>query len=90
MRLQGATFYRGSALPEWQNDFFFTGLRGKRIIRVRFVGRKAVESEDLFLDTYGRIRDIIEGPDGALYFATSNRDGRGQPAAHDDRIMRIR
>ena len=33
----------------------------------------------------GRLRDIVEGPDKALYLLTSNRDGRGNPAARDDR-----
>jgi len=38
---------------------------------------------------YGRLRDVVEGPDGALYFLTSNRDGRGSPSEGDDRIYRI-
>ena len=37
----------------------------------------------------GRIREMEEGPDGYIYFSTSNRDGRGTPAKDDDRIMRI-
>jgi glucose/arabinose dehydrogenase len=47
-----------------------------------------VRQEDLVKD-YGRIRDVAEGPDGYLYFSTSNRDGRGKPATDDDRIMRL-
>lgn len=86
----GATFYRSNLIPEWHNNFFFACLRGQRIIRVSFDGRKVVDTENLFENTYGRIRDITEGPDGALYFATSNRDGRGKPAPSDDRILRIR
>jgi glucose/arabinose dehydrogenase len=38
---------------------------------------------------YGRIRDVAEGPDGLLYFSTSNRDGRGKPTSDDDRILRL-
>jgi len=38
---------------------------------------------------YGRIRDVAEGPDGYIYFSTSNRDGRGKPTEDDDRIMRL-
>ena len=37
----------------------------------------------------GRLRDVAVGPDGAVYLATSNRDGRGNPAAADDRILRV-
>jgi glucose/arabinose dehydrogenase len=45
--------------------------------------------EPLLQGQYGRIREVAEGPDGAIYFSTSNRDGRGKPAANDDRIMRL-
>lgn len=37
----------------------------------------------------GGLRDAVVGPDGALYVATSNRDGRGSPALDDDRILRV-
>ena len=36
-------------------------------------------AERLFEDRFGRIRNVVEGPDGALYLLTSNRDGRGDP-----------
>ena len=38
---------------------------------------------------YGRIREIIKGPDNMLYISTSNRDGRGLPSSDDDKIIRI-
>jgi len=38
---------------------------------------------------YGRIRDVVVGPDGSLYFTTSNRDGRGRPRPGDDNIYRV-
>jgi aldose sugar dehydrogenase len=83
------TFYRGSLLTEFRGDFFFGCLRGERIIRVRLDGRRVVSQEDLLKGKYGRIREVAEGPDGALYFSTSNRDGRGSPAGDDDRIFRL-
>lgn len=85
----GATFCTGKRFPGWKNHFFFACLRGERIIRVQFDGKKAVAQEDLFKGQYGRIRDVAEGPDGYIYFCTSNRDGRGSPRAADDRIFRI-
>lgn len=82
-------FYRGSQLPQFKGNFFFGCLRGTRIIRVVLDGRRVVSEENLLEGKYGRIRDIAEGPDGFIYFSTSNRDGRGRPASDDDRIMRL-
>lgn len=82
-------FYRGSALAQFRGDFFFGCLRGEGLQRVVLEGRVVRSEERLLRGEYGRIRDVAEGPDGALYFSTSNRDGRGRPAADDDRIMRL-
>jgi glucose/arabinose dehydrogenase len=83
------TFYRGSQFPQFKGNFFFGCLRGERIIRVVTNGRQVVSQENLLEGKYGRIRDIAEGPDGYIYFSTSNRDGRGSPATDDDRILRL-
>ena len=82
-------FYRGSQFPQFKGNFFFGCLVGKRIIRVVTNGRQVVSQENLIENKYGRIRDIAEGPDGYIYFSTSNRDGRGSPASDDDRILRL-
>jgi glucose/arabinose dehydrogenase len=84
-----AAFYRGTAFPQFRGNFFFGCLRGTRIIRVELDGRRVVSQENLLEGKYGRIREVAEGPDGYLYFSTSNRDGRGSPAADDDRIIRL-
>jgi glucose/arabinose dehydrogenase len=84
-----AAFYRGAALGQFKGNFFFGCLRGEGLQRVTLDGRRVLSEERMFQGRYGRIRDVTEGPDGALYFSTSNRDGRGRPAPDDDRIMRI-
>ncbi len=84
-----AMFYSGDKFPAFKGNFFFGCLRSKRIIRVTLDGRNVVRQENLLDGTYGRIREMAEGPDGYIYFSTSNRDGRGSPAKDDDRIMRI-
>ena len=84
-----AMFYRGSAFPDFRGNLFFTGLRGECLIRVMLKGRRVVSQERLLDKQYGRLREVVEGPEGAIYFSTSNRDGRGNPAADDDRIMRL-
>ncbi|MBN8568957.1 MAG: PQQ-dependent sugar dehydrogenase [Ignavibacteria bacterium] len=85
-------FYKSGVISQFKNNFFFGCLRGKGIIRV-VVDEKdptKVISQNKMTDVdYGRIREIAEGPDGAIYFSTSNKDGRGNPGQTDDRIMRI-
>lgn len=84
-----AMFYTGSAIPEFKGNFFFGNLRGETIIRVVLDERNVVGQERLLENKLGRIREIAQGPDGYIYFSTSNRDGRGSPAETDDRIFRI-
>lgn len=82
-------FYNGSQFPIFKGNFFFGCLRGAKIIRVILDGRKVVRQENLLEGTLGRIREMEEGPDGYIYFSTSNRDGRGNAAKDDDKIMRL-
>ena len=81
-------FYRGSVFPQFTGNFFFGCLNGASLMRIELNGRSVVKQESI-VRNYGRIRDVAEGPDGFLYFSTSNRDGRGKPSSDDDRIMRI-
>lgn len=82
-------FYSGEKFTAFKGNFFLGCLRGARIIRVVLDGRRVVRQENLMEGNVGRVREVAEGPDGFLYFSTSNRDGRGRPAADDDRIMRL-
>jgi glucose/arabinose dehydrogenase len=77
---------------QWKGALLFTGLRGQTLYRVAIDAtdpRKATLAERLFVRAFGRLRDVAEGPDGAIYILTSNRDGRGKPAADDDRVLRL-
>jgi quinoprotein glucose dehydrogenase len=94
----GITFYHGRLLPHLKNDLFVATLRSESLIRIRLAiedGLYRVSSiERWFHDgegegRYGRIRDVVQGPEGALYILTNNRDGRGVPRSGDDRIIRI-
>ncbi len=84
-----AMFYNGDAFPQFKGNFFFGCLRGERIIRVSLDGSRVTGQENLLEGKYGRIRAMAQGPDGAIYFSTSNKDGRGKAAATDDRILRL-
>ena len=64
------------------NNLFITGLVGETLVRVVLDPRgEPVSQEWLLQGEFGRLRAITEGPDGYLYFATSNHDGRGEPTA---------
>jgi aldose sugar dehydrogenase len=88
----GLSFYTGTRMPGFSRNLFFATLRGMHVHRVRLDPAdptRIVGTERLLDNRFGRIRDVVPGPDGALYFCTNNRDGRGTPVAADDRIARI-
>ncbi len=65
-------------------------LRGQRLWRVPLDGQGGAGTpEPLLVGEYGRLRAVEVAPDGALWVLTSNRDGRGSPAADDDRVVRV-
>jgi len=76
----------------WVGSLLFTGLRGQTLYRAILDSndpRKVAKFERHFDRQFGRLRDVVEGPDKALYLLTSNHDGRGQPNPDDDRVIRI-
>lgn len=85
-------FYRGTVFPQFTNDFFFGMLRGEGLVRVAFdkeSGKKIISYEKVGNIDVGRVRDVVEGPDGLIYFTTSNQDGRGVARQGDDHIYRL-
>jgi glucose/arabinose dehydrogenase len=84
----GATFVRNRN-TSWSGNYLFACLRGQQLRRLVFQNGQIVGDEALFQGVYGRLRTVVEGPDGALYVLTSNRDGRGTPQVGDDRILRV-
>jgi len=76
----GAAYLNGS--------IFFAGLRGQALYEASIKNEK-VELKEHFKGELGRIREVIVGPDNMLYITTSNRDGRGNPNANDDKIIRV-
>jgi glucose/arabinose dehydrogenase len=79
-----------SGLAFLGDSLYVAGLRGYRLLKVTLAADGRVTgSTSLLADAYGRLRDVVVGPDGALYVATSNRDGRGVPTGDDDRVLRV-
>lgn len=91
----GMTFYKGNLLKHLRGDLFVATLRSQSLVRIILDEKGKVKRiEKWFTDgknegKFGRMRDVVEGPDGALYFLTNNRDGRGNPGPGDDKIYRI-
>jgi glucose/arabinose dehydrogenase len=72
----GLAFYEANLVPAWKGSLFVGGMGSKRLSRLTLKGDKVVGEEWLLTDLGERIRDVVVGPDGALYLATDNEAGR--------------
>ena len=70
----GMTFYTGDAFPSWKNELLIAGLSSQAIVRLTLEGQK-VASENR-IEMGARIRDVAQGPDGAIYAITDESDGQ--------------
>ncbi len=72
------------------DSLWVASLRGERLWQVPITAAGTLgQPIPHFVGAYGRLRTVVAAPDGALWLTTSNRDGRGDPAAGDDRILRV-
>lgn len=71
------------------DSLFFGGLRGQTLYEGIIKQGQVTELKEHLAGEYGRIREVILGPDGMLYLTTSNKDGRGIPQSGDDKIIRV-
>ena len=72
----GMAFYRGDKLSGWRGDLFVGSLKFGQLVRLTLDGDKVAREERLLNGDYGRIRDVVAGPDGYLYFLSDARDGK--------------
>lgn len=75
----------------WQGKLLVANLRGQQLLVMTLneEGTTVETIETGLLSEYGRLRDVIQARDGAIYLTTSNRDGRGNPTAGDDKIIKL-
>jgi glucose/arabinose dehydrogenase len=71
----GMAFYTGDLFPKWKDNLFVGGLRATALVRLELDGNKVTHEERLLRDLGLRIRDVAQGPDGALYVVTDEDDG---------------
>lgn len=72
----GLAFYTGSMFPEWQGNLFMGALAGTALWRLTLSGNTVTAREELLKSLGERIRDVRQGPDGALYLLTDGSGGR--------------
>ena len=67
-------FYSGKLWPEWRNQAIAAGMGSMALVRVSLEGEKGTEEARYAMGK--RIRDVVEGPDGALYVIEDGGGGR--------------
>ncbi len=72
----GMAFYTGNLFPNWRGNLFVGALAGAMLVRLELDGEKVGTEQRLLQNLRERIRDVRQGPDGALYLATDNSNGR--------------
>jgi glucose/arabinose dehydrogenase len=71
----GAQFYTGDVFPAWKNSLFIGALKEQRLVRLTLDNGRVTGEEHLLTDRGHRIRDVKQGPDGALYLVTDDQNG---------------
>jgi glucose/arabinose dehydrogenase len=71
----GMTIYRGEQFDAWQGNILVGGLRSAALVRLELDGGKVVHEERLLESRGKRIRDVVEGPKGAIYLVTDESNG---------------
>ena len=72
----GLMFYTGALFPAWKGSVFIGALRQRRLVRLSLDGDRVTGEEHLLTDLGERIRDVKQGPDGAIYLLTDADRGR--------------
>lgn len=88
----GILFYSGSLLPQFYGKLLVAALGGKALHVLTFnVTNPAVVASRTTVEgvSIGRVRDVVQAPDGSIYITSSNKDGRGSPSGNDDQVYRI-
>ena len=71
----GAQWYSGDAFPAWKGSLFIGGMKDKFLVRLVVKGGRVTGEEHLLADRAQRVRDVRQGPDGALYIVTDQENG---------------
>ncbi|MFO8234134.1 MAG: PQQ-dependent sugar dehydrogenase [Bacteroidales bacterium] len=91
LAVAGIDYYHHDAISEWDNSILMTTLKESELVQLKLSddGMNIDEENRWFDNWFGRLRDVCISPDGRVFIAVSNRDGRGNPKPGDDRIVEI-
>jgi glucose/arabinose dehydrogenase len=72
----GMAIYSGTLFPEWKNNMFIGALAGQALVRLMVRNDRVVGEEHLLKNLNARIREVVQGPEGALYLLTDATNGK--------------
>jgi len=72
----GMAFYTGDLFPKWKGNLFVGALKAQLLVRLELDGEKIGKEERLLQGLRERIRDVRQGPDGAIWLLTDSGNGR--------------
>jgi glucose/arabinose dehydrogenase len=88
----GMTFYTGNRYPGWKNNLFVSALAGQQLRRLEVSKDKVTHQEAVF-NQFGRVHDVVIGPDGYLYTTlqapTGQGTGRGLSESTEGMVVRL-
>lgn len=92
LALAGLAWYGFDTIPEWNNSLLVTSLKAGQLLALHLdeQGTAITGTTVVYNNELGRLRDVCVSPEGRVFISTSNRDGRGNPVADDDKIIEIK
>ena len=91
LAVSGLAFYNGDMFPEWKGDLLLASLKEGQLRHIDLDNSGNITNDEIIINKdYGRLRDVEVAPDGSIYIAVSNQDGRGLDPfdKEPDRIIR--
>jgi glucose/arabinose dehydrogenase len=90
----GLLYYSGSSIPSWKGSILVASTGAEHLHRIILKENGAVERHEVYFQEessleLGRLRTVVQGPEGEIYVTTSNCDGRGTCPPQQDGIYRI-
>jgi glucose/arabinose dehydrogenase len=91
LALAGLAWYGDGLIDEWRNSLLVTSLKAGQLLALHLndQGTAITGTTVIYNNELGRLRDVCVSPQGRVFISTSNRDGRGDPDADDDKIIEL-